>query len=219
MIIQPSSSAPSALPTGSVTSTGAPTRIRPFLGIPTMVPEFVDGEFTGGIYKVEEKFFYDGVHGLRIHAWIKADPRIHNHPWEQIHCTVIRGGYTAKEYRRYDDCNYREDTVILKVGDTHTVPHDVFHQVVDVFPGTITLMRFTREVRNGPGDWGHLTLDPVGGFSTYTQAANAPLVDGKGFLPALQHLNPHLRPKTDWVDVYAEFPVPTLDEVLKSVGL
>lgn len=51
--------------------------------------------------------------------------------------------------------------------------------------------------------------------------ATAPLVDGKGFLPALQHLNPHLRPKNDpnWIDVYADMPTPTLDEVLKSVGL
>lgn len=214
------------------TSTGAATRIRPFSAVPTMIPEFSNGVFTGRVYKVERKLFYNGIMGAREHLWLLADPRIHSHPWTKIRCVVMNGWYKAKEYSPDENGKYVVTEVFLQAGDApHDVPENTFHQVYEVLPGTVSMMFFTEEVEGGPSDWGHLIPD---GYR-YEKVVNTPSVPGQpGFFAALQHLNPHLRPRLKdpegrvypsgvvdphWVDVYQHMSVPTLDQILKSVDL
>lgn len=211
------------LPPAPPTTKTGQKPVGPFKSLPTMIPQFVDGQFTGKPYKIELVLLRGNGKGkngggARKHVWLFPDPRLHNHPWKEIFCKAVYGWYTAKECVRNDQGGYTEREITLSAGDPeHIVPHDVFHQVIRVMPGTITIMTFN-ELVDGPGNWGNLMKDDDEGWYI-DQNTNQP-----GFLDAIWHLNPHMRPvakegEAPWVDPYAEMPVPDLAELLASVGL
>ncbi|SEP53639.1 hypothetical protein [Amycolatopsis saalfeldensis] len=66
-----------------------------------------------------------------------------------------------------------------RTGDINHVGREVFHEVIDIEPGSMKYMMY------GPGmnHWGYLDAD-----GNYTKA-----VPPKGFLTRLSELNPHQR--------------------------
>jgi hypothetical protein len=124
---------------------------------------------------------------------------------------VLRGSYTAVEYVPDGNGGYTERQVTLAGGDAeHRVEYETHHQVVEVEPGTVTLMSFGSVVGDGK-QWGNLVKE--GDAYRYEPNSSPP-----GFLDALRHLNPHMRPD-GWVDPYADMPVPDINELMTSVGL
>ena len=146
-----------------------------------------------------------------MHLWLAPDPRPHNHPWHWIDCQVLRGFYTALEYIPDGYGDYIERELTLTAGDpVHRVKYQTHHQIVRVHPGTVTIMSFGPIVGDGK-QWGHLVKDDD---SFRYEPNSAP----PQFVDALRHLNPHLRP-VGWVDPFHHLPVPSLDEIMDSIGL
>lgn len=194
------------------TKTGQALHARPFASKVTLIPHFVNGEFTGKPYKAELVLFRSSDAGARLHVWFAADPRPHNHPWEHITCKVLHGSYTAVEYfdtAKPDEFNVHEVTLNAD-SDEHSLNHDSFHQVVKVEPGTISVMSFGATVGDGK-QWGNLIV----GEGKYKYEPNSLQ---PGFLDALRHLNPHMRP-ADWVDPYAHLPAVDVNELMAETGL
>lgn len=161
-----------------------------------------DGRWSGDIIKIEQVLVRGLDGGARLHVWLGPDPRPHNHPWEWINCKVIRGSYTAIEYIPHNG-TYVEATEVLSVGEPeHCVEHDIYHQIVKVEPGTISIMTFGPVVGDGK-QWGHLKKQ---GKRKYTVELAQP---DSAFVDALRHCNPHLRP-AGWVNPYEGECVPTL---------
>lgn len=211
----------------NTTKTGMPLRVRPFSAMPTMIPEFIDGEFTGNPYRIEGVLVRadgkpetdedpgDGG-GARMHVWLAPDRRTHNHPWRRIYCKVVRGWYTARESRLGSEADiWIDTTTTLRAGDPeHVVDHDTYHEVVEVEPGTVSIMTFGPVVGSA-SNWGHLIAPTDERPSRWHDSdTNQP-----GFRDALLHLNPHMKRPSDWVDPYAHMAAPCIDDVLTSVGL
>jgi hypothetical protein len=143
--------------------------------------------------------------GARQHLWLIADPRPHNHPWEWIDCKVLRGSYKAIEYIQDDKGDFIERAIVLHAGDPeHRLLHGEHHQVIEVEPGTISVMSFGYVVGDGK-QWGHLRVED----GVYIYELAQPM---GGFVDALWHCNPHLR-KEGWVDPYADQPDARHDSV------
>jgi hypothetical protein len=198
------------------TTSGAPLITPPFASKPTLIPQLdADGIWNGKIVKIEQVLFRSLEGGARLHVWLMPDPRPHNHPWAYIDCVVIRGGYTAIEYipdGKNNGSSYDECEVTLGPGDCdHRLYHFVHHQIVSVEPGTISIMTFGPVVGDGK-QWGHLKKTEEG---LYCYEIAKPM---GGFVSALWHCNPHLRPE-GWNDPYASEPIPVLQDLLASVGL
>lgn len=200
-------------PAPSTTLTGAPLQSRPFSSLPTLIPHLgPDGRWSGGIVKVEQVLLRSPEGGARAHLWIQPDLRPHNHPWRRITCRVIRGSYRAREWLPFTFGDYREQVIELTPeSHEHSVDHATYHQVEEVRPGTVSIMSFGAIVGDGK-QWGQLALKPSG------RHVPEPAMQVDGFVDALRHCNPHLRPG-GWTDPYADQRVPTLDEVLASVGM
>lgn len=196
----------------STNTSGQPLQTRPFTTKPTIIPQLgPDGRWNSKVVKIELVLLRGLDGGARQHLWIGPDPRPHNHPWEWIDCKVLRGGYTAVEYLPDGNGGYTETTIILRAGDPeHRVDYNTHHQIVEVEPGSITLMSFGPIVGDGR-QWGHL----VKKGDSYAYEPAQPM---GSFVDALRHCNPHLRPE-GWVDPYADMPVPDLQELMTAVGL
>lgn len=200
--------------TSKTTTSGAPLQARPFFSTPTMIPQLgPDGKWNGKIVKIELVLLRSPDGGARQHLWLIPDPRPHNHPWTFIDCKVLRGKYRAIEQRPGCEPNtWIESEVTLSAGDPeHRLWHGEHHQVVEVEPGTISVMTFGPIVGDGK-QWGHLISD--GGNKGHFEPAQ-PM---SGFVDALWHCNPHLA-KPGWVDPYADQPTPNLAELMASVGV
>ena len=199
-------------PVGTTTS-GASLQQRPFSTRPTIIPQFVNNQFTGRACKIELVLMRSLEGGARQHVWLAPDQRPHNHPWDSIDCKVIYGGgYTATEWLPNGDGTFREVTTTLRAGDPeHRLLHGAYHQITEVVPGTVTVMTFGPVVGDGK-QWGNLVPDGNGGW---VHDSN---INQDGFMDALRHFNPHMAP-AGWVDPYASTPAPTLEELLASVGL
>lgn len=194
-----------------ITKTGQALQVKPFVSKPTLIPEFVSNEFTGKAYKAELNLMRSLEGGARLHVWFGPDRRPHNHPWRYIVCKVIHGGYTAIEYVPDGTGGYTERIVRLRAGDPeHRVEHETHHQVLEVEPGTVSTMCFGPVIADGK-QWGNLVKD---GDSFRYEPNSSPA----GFLDAMRHLNPHMRPE-GWVDPYAHIPVVDVNESIASVGL
>lgn len=194
----------------ATTKTGQKLQSLPFTSVPTLIPSFSEGKFTGRAYKAEMVLLRSPEGGARQHVWIEPDPRPHNHPWEYIDCKVVWGSYRAVEYRPNASGGYDESLVVLRAGDPeHRLTHDAFHQVIEVMPGTVSLMTFGPIVGDGK-QWGHLVGNKEAGWW------QEPNTTPPGFLDALRHLNPHMRP-ADWVDPYAAMPLETVHELVASL--
>jgi hypothetical protein len=146
--------------------------------------------------------------GARLHVWFEPDPRPHNHPWKEIDCKIVHGSYRSVEYHPSTDGQYAARDVVLRAGAVeHRLDHEVFHQVVSVEPGTVSVMTFGPVIGDGK-QWGHLVKD--GSSYRYEPNTLQP-----GFLDALRHLNPHMRP-SDWVDPYAAMPIPDVQDLMEK---
>lgn len=200
----------------TTTKTGQALQARPFTSQVTLIPAFHDGAFTGRPYKAEQVLLRSPAGGARLHVWFEADPRPHNHPWEWIACKVLHGFYQAVEYvpdptALSPQPRYSEHAVDIKVGDPeHWLSHDMFHQVVSVEPGTVSVMSFGPIIGDGK-QWGNLVKE--GASYRYEPNSLQP-----GFLDALRHLNPHMRPP-EWVDPYAAMPIPDVQALMAEAGL
>ena len=185
--------------------------IRPFSDIPTLIPEFRENVFTGGVSKIERKLYCNGYTAAYEYVWLQAES--HPHQRFDIAYTILNGWYKVREYTPNGSGGWVVSEVYMQEGDA---PYDVSkhtrYQIYEVMPGTITLVTI----------W------------SVTEGEGSDLSVPDLFLAALQHLNPHMRPKLKdpegrtypsgvrdpaWVDVYAHFPVPTLNDILTSVGL
>lgn len=199
--------------TVGTTTSGQPLQSRPFSMKPIIIPQFVNGKFTGKVCKIEMVLLRSLDGGARQHVWLAPDIRPHNHPWEFIDCKVLYGGgYTATEWIPNDDGTYTERVTTLRPGDPeHRVTHKEYHQITEVVPGTVTVMTFGPVVGDGR-QWGHLVKDADGNW------AHDSNTNQEGYLDAMRHFNPHMQP-AGWVDPYAHLPVPTVEELLASVGL
>ncbi|MFD0884878.1 hypothetical protein ACFQ08_09995 [Streptosporangium algeriense] len=147
----------------------------------------VPHEETGLPYKAELTVREHPAGTLRrVNVWYGPDrrggarPQPHSHPWP-FEARILTGGYAEDRYALADDQVNATLGVIHASGATNDIPRDLYHEVVDVEPGTLTLMVATaRGVRGG---WGYLCVDS----GTVTPA----LAPTPGFLAALRDLNPH----------------------------
>ncbi|HET7505057.1 MAG TPA: hypothetical protein VFK02_28760 [Kofleriaceae bacterium] len=193
------------------TRTGQALQVRPFASRPTLIPQLVNGEFTGKPYKAELVLLRGMEGGGRLHVWFTPDPRPHNHPWSWIGCKVLSGRYVSTEYVPDGAGGYTVRTVTLSAGDPeHRVDHHTHHQVFEVEPGTVSVMTFGPVIGDGK-QWGNL-VETAGGYRV------EPSCVPSSFLDALRHLNPHVRPD-GWADPYAHLPVPDVDELMAAAGL
>lgn len=196
-----------------LTSAGLSMSVAPFAGLPTFIPHIEeDGAFRGGVYKVEQTLFRGPEGGARVHLWLKPDPRMHNHPWSSITCHLLRGWYEAEEIRPIWGSIVPADAQPIRVrmmrsSHPHLLLHQDYHRVVQVEPGTISLMEFGPEVGDGK-QWSNLEL--IEGVWTKTRTTPP------AFLDALRHLNPRVRP-ADWRDPYESLPIPTVQDLLDGI--
>lgn len=199
------------------TSTGQALLSLPFMSMPLLIPSFdAGGEFTGEPYKAELVLARSHLGGARMHVWFKPDPRPHNHPWALISSRVIHGWYRSIEHRPIPldertpvpEHQFSEHHVVLREGDDeHIVRYTTYHQLVEIMPGTVSLMSFGPVVGDGK-QWGHLVRAADGTMK------HEPNVPNPKFLDAMRHLNPHTRPE-GWVDPYASFPTVSLQDLIK----
>ena len=205
-----------ALKTGT-TMSGQPLQTRLFAATPTLIPQMgSDGRWNGRIVKVELVLLRGLDGGARMHLWLGPDPRPHNHPWHWIDCKVVRGSYVAIEYVPDGEGGYDERVIPLSAGNPeHRVQHDTHHQIVSVQPGTLSVMSFGSVVGDGK-QWGHLVKD-ANGFC-YEPAPSVGSSSPGGYIDALRHCNPHLRP-VDWADPYADMPVPDVNTVVDGLNI
>lgn len=149
-----------------------------------------DGD--GGCYKTElvVRRDMDGVE--KIQWWHAPDPRKepHNHPWKDgagiaFRSTILSGGYIETRYWKEGNA-VRSEIRSYHQGDVNVMPHNVFHTVDSVEPGTHTRM-VTGPVVEG-GDWGYL-ID-----GQYVSAKDDPYPNTL-FFKQLCEINPHKAPK------------------------
>jgi hypothetical protein len=143
---------------------------------------------AGGAYKTELVIERTPERTVKILWWHADDPRPepHNHPWA-FESKILHGGYSEDRYRLQPDgadlavvherCTYR-------AGDINRVPRDVFHNVVDVQPGTVT--RLVCGPAAPGNEWHYLDIE-TGELSGS---------DDPAFRARLAAINPHLRPRT-----------------------
>ncbi len=218
--------------TTGTTKTGQPLITAPFAAQPILIPEFRAGKFTGMPYKIERVLRRGDPEtdeggdpeteegGAREHLWFAPDLRPHNHPWTRIWCKVLHGWYRANEWRDIDGAGQWDDRIVtLRAGDPeHVVDHDTYHAVIEVMPGTHTVMTFGAATGEGAmrgRDWNHLEVPENGdgmGFHIVS-----PAVDGE-FMDAYRHLNPSVKRPEGWVDRYAHMPVPTIESLIAGLG-
>jgi hypothetical protein len=144
----------------------------------TLVPD----ELTGEAYKAEMTLSKTTGQTVKVNYWLLPDrrggeqSRPHNHPWD-FHSVTIDGLLVEDRVHRVDGALVHTPGVEHHVGAVNQVGREVYHEVIDVRPGSLTLMLC------GPGmsDWGY--LDDDGGFTK----AQLPT----GFMARLRELNPH----------------------------
>ncbi|HTE21730.1 MAG TPA: hypothetical protein VK674_01670 [Candidatus Limnocylindria bacterium] len=127
-----------------------------FLYIPTP-----DGESW---YKAEAKTLGgcedNGWRTDKINVWQEPDRRVegvetpHNHPWP-FEADVLFGAYVEQRYWKNLSGGVSSEIVEHKEGDTNVVGMDIYHEVIDVVPGTLTHMKCVGQ----PEPWGYLDVD------------------------------------------------------------
>lgn len=142
---------------------------------------------AGKLSKVELTLVNTRDLTARVNVWYCEDtrgdgrPMPHNHPWTTFTSAILTQGYREDRYWRDDFGNVESDPgVEHRSGSNNIVDHDLFHEVVEVEPGTMTLMVCERGRR---GDWTHLNVDtgedidgqPVDGFDEMFAALNGHL--------------------------------------------
>lgn len=128
-----------------------------------------------------------------VNLWMAPDirdtdqPKPHSHPADFASTIVYvpgptRLGYTERRYRRVNADVWSQEHSYGH-GEVNDFPLDQFHEVIDVAPGTVALMRWGPIVQ--ARRWGY--LDPNTG--TFTPTTPDPV-----FQKHLEALNPHRQP-------------------------
>lgn len=147
----------------------------------TLIPD----EITGAPYKAELTLAKTAGMTAKLNLWLLPDRRggeaskPHNHPWDFV-SQSLDGLLVEDRVVRGDDGELvYQHGVEHPVGDLNRVGREVYHEVVDVRPGSLTLML----CGPGMGPWGYLDAD--GNFTPAELPA--------GFNKRLRALNPHQR--------------------------
>ncbi|RSN05969.1 hypothetical protein DMC63_37805 [Streptomyces sp. WAC 05977] len=145
----------------------------------------------GEISKSELTLLVGVERTVKLNRWLRPDIRggeeeqiPHNHRWDKFRGHILRGAYSEMRWRRTDiDPETGRAKVIAEPRVTHSSPtanevaHDVWHEVHECEPGTLSLM----DCDYGEfGDWTHLDLatgilrkdQPVAGFAEMLAALN-----------------------------------------------
>jgi hypothetical protein len=146
----------------------------------TLVPD----EITGEPYKAELRLTKTNAQTVFLNRWFTPDRRggeavrPHNHPWDFVSATLA-GLLVEDRVVRLDGDLVHTSGVEHGVGDLNRVGRETFHEIIDVQPGSLTLMMC------GPGmnHWGYLDAE-----GQYTKATLP-----NGFMNRLRELNPHQR--------------------------
>lgn len=107
----------------------------------------------------------------------------HNHPWENVECTILYGGYTEERYWLVGG-KVKKEIRTYRTGEVNSFSDKIFHLVTHVDPGTVSRMVCGRTVKDNA--WGY--LDIVTG--KYTKAEPDP-----NFIERLRANNRFLIPK------------------------
>lgn len=147
----------------------------------TLIPD----ELSGEAYKAELTLSKTRGWTVKLNCWLAPDrrggeiARPHNHPWDFLSRT-LDGVLVEDRVERGDDGQLRHETgVEHRVGALNRVGRQTFHEVIDVRPGTLTLMMCGPDMSS----WGYLDAD--GGYTDAELPA--------GFTDRLWELNPHQR--------------------------
>lgn len=153
---------------------------------PVHIPNAGDGPNARHSYKSELVLVRDpAVTTKKILWWYDKDPRDtpHNHPWD-FRSAILSGGYTEERFWLSKGVLHKE-RLQHREGSINVVPADVFHNVVEVEPNTVTYLD-CGPARAG-NEWGYLT--DTGVYVPFKD------LTPKNFLETFRELNPHLRPK------------------------
>lgn len=149
------------------TGSGQSLRSEAFLAPPVHIPNAGSGANARHSFKSELVLLRLPDQATRkILWWHAADPRTvpHNHPWD-FRSAILSGGYTEERFR-IDDGEIIREVVEYAAGDVNVVPADVFHNVIDVKPETVTFLD-CGPARAG-NEWGY--LNPADGeYSDWKQ--------------------------------------------------
>lgn len=132
----------------------------------------------------------------KLHFWHGPDVMPpHDHPWQEsvddpnitdlvsiaFSATILRGGYLEERFTLQPCGRYVRTEHRYNRGETNIMPHGVFHRVLAVDSGTVTLM--ITKPRTTDGKW--YFYDPI------TNIKRDPDKD-PNFITALKAINPHL---------------------------
>jgi len=136
----------------------------------------------GGAYKTELALFRSPERTEKIIWWHSSDPRAepHNHPWPFV-STILYGGYTEDRWWKENGV-WRESSRQYRAGEKNDVASDVFHNVREVLPGTVT--HLVCGAASEGNLWGYISTDT----KEYVDAERDP-----AFVDALRAINPYLK--------------------------
>lgn len=139
----------------AVTSTGGSLRTKAFASAPIHVPNAGDHDKPRHSFKSELTLLRDpNVGTKKLMWWYGADPRSdpHDHPFD-FRSAILSGGYTEERWYIKDGIWVRE-VVEYTAGNVNLVPANVYHNVIEVAPDTVTFLDCGRS-RVG-NKWGYL---------------------------------------------------------------
>lgn len=163
------------------TSTGQPLVSAAFSVPPLHIPNAGDGPNARHSFKSELVLVRDPAVGTKkIMWWYGDDPREipHNHPWD-FRSGIISGGYT-EERSWITNGILKSERRKYVAGTINEVPADVFHNVFDVLPNTVTYLD-CGPAREG-NEWGYLDGEKYQTWKDLTPA---------NFLECFKGLNTH----------------------------
>ena len=124
-----------------------PTRDRKILGLGW---RHLDLIHAGRTFLRRRGVEHSRLGGILLHRIDGPDPGLdlHDHPWPFL-SIVLRGGYTEEALYEPGD-SHRGTRRTWRRWSAHRMPLNVAHSIVDVQPGTVTLVLRGRKVRR----WG-----------------------------------------------------------------
>lgn len=165
------------------TSSGQALESTPFSSPPIHIPNAGSGSNARHSYKSELSLVRNTETGTKkLLWWHAADPRSipHNHPWA-FRSAILSGGYTEERFS-VDEGKIVRELIEYSAGAVNLVPANVFHNVIEVKPDTVTFLD-CGPARPG-NEWGY--LDPTDGtyFDWKQQSPD-------NFLDLFKQLNAH----------------------------
>lgn len=158
----------------NVTSSGGAVTIGLFGASPEHLPmPSTEGETCVQTFRSQLVLFSDPVLGTyKLHFHYLPDiVGPHDHPWCHLggkdagisfEATVLNGGYTEERFTKQVDGTYVRTEHTYQKGDRNRMPFGVFHRIIKIEPGTVTLM--VTGPRTKENKWSF--LDPATGETT-----------------------------------------------------